>query len=277
MLSLSDLAVLLNVAINSPGANGFTTATSGLSSSTFGIRATNDGSSGRIGVVAGGNPTPLAAMPTAGTATYNGATIGAAASSSAAYALAGNAQLVANFSTNTVNTTLSNLQFENTATNVVTAQPNLTGAATITGNQYKAPYPAAHCPARPPARSTVRPRRKPPVSGESQAVALPRSAATAPKSRPAPARHLSRSPNWLLAFTLLFTPVHAASAQPKPSRCRLAGQRSPDHRARADRSRRMGRCDPLPRTRHARRPQQPRTLVPARPCTKWQRQRTGSG
>ena len=139
LLSLTDLAVLLNAAVNTPGANGFTTATSGLSVSTFGIWAANDNTSGRIGVFAGGTPTPVAAMPTTGTATYNGTTIGAAASSSAAYALAGNAQLVANFSTNTVNTTISNLQFENVSTNQITAQPNLTGTASITGNQYKGP------------------------------------------------------------------------------------------------------------------------------------------
>jgi hypothetical protein len=147
-LTLGQLATFLNAVNTTALSSGAVTSlATGLSSSVYGIWASNDtGSSGRVGVFATGNPTPTASMPTNVTATYNGSTIGVAGSPSASYAVTGTVQLTATFATGNVTTTISNLQFQNTATNAITNQPNLTGLATISptmGNQYGGPLSSA--------------------------------------------------------------------------------------------------------------------------------------
>lgn len=111
-----------------------------LSFSAYGIWASDDGGgNGRVGVLAIGNETSPAAVPMAGTATYNGTTIGAAASTTAAFALTGTAQIVANFGAGSATTTFSNITTENIATNAIGALPNLTGTSVIAGNKYTGP------------------------------------------------------------------------------------------------------------------------------------------
>jgi hypothetical protein len=133
---LSSLATALNTVNTTPGQATFVHSTGGNLYSSYGAWASNDVGTGRFGVFALGSVTQPSAMPMTGTATYNGSTVGIAASSSASYALNGTVQLQANFATSTVGTAISNMQFQNAATNAITSQPNLIGTATITGNQY---------------------------------------------------------------------------------------------------------------------------------------------
>jgi hypothetical protein len=136
---LNLLANILYSVNTNPGSTGyFRSGGNGvsLSYSSYGGWASNDGGTGLFGVFAFGSMTPPASMPVTGTATYSGSTIGIAASATNSYAFNGTVQLQANFANSTVGTTVSNLQFQDTVSNTVTSQPNLTGSATITGNQY---------------------------------------------------------------------------------------------------------------------------------------------
>jgi hypothetical protein len=90
-------------------------------------------------------------MPASGTATFNGATIGVggATGGSTAYSLVGNAQIIANFATQSVTTNLTNLSTlilsinnlstQTISTNAVGSLPNLSGTSTISGNAYAGP------------------------------------------------------------------------------------------------------------------------------------------
>ena len=118
-----------------------------LSYSGFGLWAStwlNDSQgngAGRLFTFGFGSPTSGAAMPVSGSATYNGSTAGAGGADdfktpNSLTALQGNAQIVANFSTQSVNAKLTNLTTQNLYTNVTGALPDLTGTAAIAGNAY---------------------------------------------------------------------------------------------------------------------------------------------
>ena len=134
-LTLSYLSNTITALLNTPGANGFISAGAGLSYSTYGAWGSNDFTSGRIGVLAGGSATPASAMPTSGTATYTGQTIGTGTNTTGAYALLGNATIQVNFGTNAATITLNNTQQQYLGTNSVITGPTLTGTGTISGNR----------------------------------------------------------------------------------------------------------------------------------------------
>jgi hypothetical protein len=138
-LTLANLTTVLAAVNATSGVNGFVgggATLSGLSYSTYGLWAQNNGASGLFGAIDAGIQTAASSMPRSGSATYNGQTIGAAASGSAAYALTGNVNLAANFANNTINTTISGIQLENTATHAVSSVMNVSGTGAISGNHY---------------------------------------------------------------------------------------------------------------------------------------------
>lgn len=80
-----------------------------------------------------GNLTPAASVPTTGSATYNGSVIGIGLQNeSTAFALDGKAHIVANFSTQSVAASLTNLR----TVGGPGALPDLTGTVAISGNAY---------------------------------------------------------------------------------------------------------------------------------------------
>ena len=121
--------------------------TQGLNYSAFGLWAVsyeNDptgNGAGRAYPFAFGNLTPSPSVPVTGSATFNGTTIGLGGGGGAnsLYALQGNAQIVANFSTQSVAAKFTNLTTQNIYTNATGTLPDLTGASTITGNAYSGP------------------------------------------------------------------------------------------------------------------------------------------
>ncbi len=120
----------------------------GLSSSAYGIWASTGKSlPGDVGVFAIGNPTPPTSVPTSGSATFNGFTVGAggpinsnAADGSSIYSLKGDAQIVANFATQSVTANLTNFTTSRSYSNSIqTSVPDLAGKATMSGNAYSGP------------------------------------------------------------------------------------------------------------------------------------------
>jgi len=110
-----------------------------LNSAAYGFWASGDtATAGRAGTFAFGALTPTASMPATGSATFNGLTIGVggATSGSTVYALQGNAQIIANFASQSVTTSLTNLSTHDVSTNAVSSLPNLTGTSAISGNAY---------------------------------------------------------------------------------------------------------------------------------------------
>lgn len=129
--------------IFSGGAGSYGFAFVDLSYSMYGGWAVNDsntGSSGRVGVIAFGAQTETTSMPASGSATYNGQTLGMGMTGTSAFAFTGDAQVVANFDSLTLNTTFSNLTTRDLNTNASGALPNLAGTGSIvitpTGNEY---------------------------------------------------------------------------------------------------------------------------------------------
>jgi hypothetical protein len=105
----------------------------------YGLWASGDtATAGRAGTFAFGSLTPAASVPSTGSATFNGITIGVggATSGSTVYALLGSAQIIANFATQSVTTNLTNLSTQNISTNAVGSLPNLSGTSAISGNAY---------------------------------------------------------------------------------------------------------------------------------------------
>jgi hypothetical protein len=126
----------------------------GLTSSAYGLwassgsgygfwAATGKAFSSDAGAFAFGNLTPPTAVPATGSATFSGFTVGfgGATDGSAVFTLKGNAQIIANFASQTVTTNLTNFGTDNISYNsTVTAHvPNLTGTSTISGNAYTGP------------------------------------------------------------------------------------------------------------------------------------------
>ncbi len=142
----AQFAPTLTSIFGSPSAPGAvitqSTGAQSLNYAAYGLWAVGDtAAAGRAGTFAFGNLTPAASVPATGTATFNGATIGVggATSGSTVYALQGNAQIVANFATQSVTANLTNLGTQNISTNAIGSLPNLTGTSTISGNAYAGP------------------------------------------------------------------------------------------------------------------------------------------
>jgi hypothetical protein len=110
-----------------------------LSSSAYGLWASgNPATLGTNGALAFGNLTPAASVPATGSATFNGTAtgLGTASSGDTVYALQGNAQIVANFSSQSVTTSLKSLNTINISTSATGSVPDLTGTSAISGNAY---------------------------------------------------------------------------------------------------------------------------------------------
>src|SRR6185503_2087283 len=106
-------------------------------SSAYGLWAsTLRNSAGDAGALAFGNLTPAASVPTTGSATFNGFTVGvgAVANGPANYSLRGNAQIIANFATQSVTTNLTN--FIAGTYGASASIPDLTGTSSMAGNAY---------------------------------------------------------------------------------------------------------------------------------------------
>lgn len=113
----------------------------GLTSSAYGIWAsTMIQVPARTGTFAFGNLTPAASVPSTGSATFNGFTVGVGGASdgSGAYFLRGNAQIVTNFATQSVTTNLTNFTTANlnALSPAQISLPDLTGISAISGNAY---------------------------------------------------------------------------------------------------------------------------------------------
>ena len=113
----------------------------GLTSSAYGLwAATGKAFPSDAGAFAFGNLTPPTAIPATGSATFSGFTVGfgGATDGSTAFVLKGNAQIIANFASQTVTTNLTNFQTDNISRNspVTALVPSLTGTSTISGNAY---------------------------------------------------------------------------------------------------------------------------------------------
>jgi hypothetical protein len=112
--------------------------TQSLSWSAYGVWADTTAAF-RGGSFAFGTLTPVGSVPTSGSATFAGTTMGQGGSSTAPYALQGSAQVTVNFSTHAVTTNLTNLATVNLSTNAKGSLPDLTGTATLSGNAYAGP------------------------------------------------------------------------------------------------------------------------------------------
>ena len=109
----------------------------GLTSSAYGLwGSVGKSQPGDDGAFAIGNLTAPTSMPTTGSATFNGFTMGmgGAADGSTGYAIQGNAQIIANFTTLSVTTNMTNFVAHTPAP--TPSIPNLTGTSTLSGNAY---------------------------------------------------------------------------------------------------------------------------------------------
>lgn len=145
-LSLDSIASALNDNLgpgNSLGAV-LSQAAAGqiLSASSYGLWLhTDDSNTAQAGSFAFGNLTPAASVPVTGSATFNGFAIGTASTlnGGSLYAVQGNAQIIANFATQSVTTNLTNLAVGNqpyAPAATITSLPNLSGTSAMTGNSY---------------------------------------------------------------------------------------------------------------------------------------------
>jgi hypothetical protein len=110
----------------------------GLTSSAYGLWAVSGTTGAAVGGLAFGNLTPATSVPVTGSATFNGFTIGlgGATNSNPTQTLQGNAQIIANFATQTVTTNLTNFSY---GPSVKAPVPDLTGTSSMTGNAYAGP------------------------------------------------------------------------------------------------------------------------------------------
>lgn len=109
-----------------------------LASGAYGMWMNNaGGGAGALGVWAMGVSPLLSSIPTTGTATYNGQTIGAATGGTNLMVLTGSIALTANFAAGTVNTTISGIATDNVETGVTGAIPTLSGTQAISSATYQ--------------------------------------------------------------------------------------------------------------------------------------------
>jgi hypothetical protein len=125
------------VLIQSAGAQGLTSSAFGLWALSYENDPSGNGA-GRAFAFAFGNLTPSASVPVTGSAIFNGTTtgLGGGGGANSLHALQGNAQIVANFSTQSVTSRFTNLTTQNIYTNVTGVLPDLNGTSTIAGNAY---------------------------------------------------------------------------------------------------------------------------------------------
>jgi len=145
-IALSQVGIIPGCLVCNPDGYALTQAagTQQLTSSAYGVWASgNSVTIDRGGAFAIGNLTPAASVPTSGTATFNGSTMGMGGSAGGGLVTAfkGNAQMIANFSSQSVTTNLTNLNTENEfeEAGVRSTIPDLTGTSTIAGNAYVGP------------------------------------------------------------------------------------------------------------------------------------------
>jgi hypothetical protein len=108
-----------------------------LAYSTYGVwlYAPAGGNSSMVGAYSFGQWTPSANVPTSGTATYSGSTIGLLEQPSGNYDLTGDARLTADFSAMTVTGNLTNMKATNNATGVTTPWNNMAMSAAVTSSR----------------------------------------------------------------------------------------------------------------------------------------------
>jgi len=119
----------------------------GLSSSAYGMWAsTTKTYPGNTGVFAIGNLTPATSVPSTGSATFNGFTIGTggainsnSSDGSSIFLLKGNVQIIANFSSQKVTTNLTNFVTSAYTTSPPVSVPDLTGTSSVSGNAFTGP------------------------------------------------------------------------------------------------------------------------------------------
>jgi len=145
--SAGQLASILYQTLGFPNTVGYilsqVAGSQTLSSSAYGVWANGLLKiGGDAGPFAFGNLTPPASVPATGSATFSGSVIGMGMSGgSTAFALDGNAQIVANFSNQSVAASLTNLRTlsAETTTTLSPPLPDLAGTAAISGNAYFGP------------------------------------------------------------------------------------------------------------------------------------------
>jgi len=145
-LTADAIASILNDNLGPPRTIGAALSQAGagqvLSASAYGLWLYTDAqNTAQIGSFAFGNLTPSGSVPVTGSATFNGFAIGADSTPNggSVYAVQGNAQIIANFATQSVTTNLTNLSVRNppyAPAATIGSLPNLTGTSTISGNAY---------------------------------------------------------------------------------------------------------------------------------------------
>jgi len=136
---IDDDAIVLAL-VQSAGSQALTSSAFGLWGGAYENDPSGNGA-GRAYAFAFGNLTPSASVPATGSANFNGTTtgMGGGGGTNSLYALQGNAQMIANFSTQSVTSKFTNLTTQNIYTNATGALPDLTGTAAISGNAYSGP------------------------------------------------------------------------------------------------------------------------------------------
>ena len=129
--------VIVLALVQSAGAQGLTSSAFGFWGGAYENDPSGNGA-GRAYAFAFGNLTPSASVPATGSATFNGTTtgLGGGGGGNSLFALQGNAQIIANFSTQSVTSKFTNLVTQNIYTNATGTVPDLTGTAAISGNAY---------------------------------------------------------------------------------------------------------------------------------------------
>jgi hypothetical protein len=96
----------------------------------------NNNTSGNFGGVSVGIETTAASRPVAGTATFNGVLAGGMVSSLGYFSIAGDVAATANFGTNTITTSFSNILQRNVSTNGTSTLGNFSGTGAINGSRF---------------------------------------------------------------------------------------------------------------------------------------------
>ena len=130
--------------VGNPGA-AFVVAQS-LNFSTFGTWGTSEDNAGnfKFGGFAGGQATPIADMPRAGSAVYNGSMAGTATNGTNVFSVVGDAQISANFDAQTVGTNFFNMTKQQVGTNVMIPVTSFSGTSQLSGNVYAGALAAAN-------------------------------------------------------------------------------------------------------------------------------------
>lgn len=128
-----------------PNQTAFATAAGG-AFSLFGAWASSEDNAGnfKFGGFAAGEPTTPQFMPTAGSAVYNGTMVGLATNGTNEFAVAGSAQISANFGSRSVGTNFFNITQQQVGTNVQSAVAGFSGTAQLSGNIYAGPLASAN-------------------------------------------------------------------------------------------------------------------------------------